>query len=179
MNREELTALVRCHQAEIYRYLRYLGAVDAATAEDLVQETFLAALRSESPPPASEERRRAAWLRGIARNLFLAHCRKQRANPVRVDSSTLEQAEHLWATEFPRSNSIVDYQQALRQCLDKLADKPKQLLTMRYTQEKSRAEMARLLHMSENGIKSALQRVRAMLADCIQRHLRTETASSP
>ena len=36
----DLERLVREHQAELWRYLRYLGS-DAARAEDLVQETFL------------------------------------------------------------------------------------------------------------------------------------------
>ena len=36
-------ALIESHQAELWRYLRYLGC-DAAEAEDLTQETFLAAL---------------------------------------------------------------------------------------------------------------------------------------
>ena len=71
MSRDELEALVLAHQAELYRYVRYLGAGDPNAAEDLVQETFLAAFKSQNAPAASESARHAAWLRGIARNLFL------------------------------------------------------------------------------------------------------------
>lgn len=175
MNRDDLETLVRSHQAELYRYVRFLGVNDRAVAEDLVQDTFLAAFRSQDPPPLEGVRRRAAWLRGIARNLFLAHCRRQRNNPVHIDSLYLERAEAFWAAEFLQEDGP-DYLQALKRCLESLADKPRRLLEMRYTQRVSRSEMARLLRMSEDGIKSALQRIRALLADCIKRQLEAEKA---
>ena len=174
MTRDELDTLVRTHQAEIYRYVRYLGAMERATAEDLVQETFLAAFRSPNPPPVHEVRRQSGWLRGIARNLFLAHCRKSRNSPVRTDSASLERAENVWCTEFLRASDGFDYVEALRRCLGTLGQKQRRFLDLRYTQKKSRVEMAQLLRMTEDGIKSALQRIRGMLLDCIQR--RTETA---
>jgi RNA polymerase sigma-70 factor (ECF subfamily) len=173
MTRDELETLVRTHQAELFRYVRYLGAGDCAAAEDLVQETFLAAFQSPNPPPAGDDRRQSAWLRGIARNLFLAYCRRQRISPVRADSATLEKAEALWATEFLRKGDGFDYVEALRQCLGHLGQRQRQVLDMRYAQKKSRVEMAQLLRMSQDGIKTALQRIRAMLMDCIQRRLET------
>ena len=39
--RLDLAELVREHQADVWRYLRYLGA-DGHDADDLTQETFLA-----------------------------------------------------------------------------------------------------------------------------------------
>ena len=42
MDRKVLESLVRIHQAKLYRYLRYLDA-DRQTAEDLLQDVFLAA----------------------------------------------------------------------------------------------------------------------------------------
>jgi RNA polymerase sigma-70 factor (ECF subfamily) len=174
MNRSELETLVRSHQAEIYRYLRYLGASDASVAEDLVQDTFLAAFRSPVLPTLTEQRQRSAWLRGVARNLFLAHCRRSQRSPVRADSAVLEQAESLWESEFLRGGDGFDYLEALRHCLTQLGDKQRRLLDLRYARKKSRAEMARLLQMTEDGIKSALQRLRAALGECIHRRQQAE-----
>lgn len=171
MTRNELEDLVRTQQAALYRYVRYLGASDAATAEDLVQETFLAACRSPNGPTATDAQGQAAWLRGIARNLFLAHCRRKRSSPVQVDSAALERAEAFWSEEFLRADEGEDYLDALRRCLETLSEKPRRLLELRYTQNRSRSEMARLLGLSEDGVKSSLQRVRNLLADCIRRRL--------
>lgn len=174
MNRDELEALVRIHQAELYRYLRYLGASDRARAEDLVQETFLAAFRSPGPRDA-DERVQAAWLRGIARNLFFAHCRRSRREHS-LDQAALDQAEAVWANEFLSAGNGFDYLEALRKCLTRLNARQRRFLDLRYAESKSRAEMAAALDMSEDGIKTGLQRIRALLSDCIQQRLRTEQA---
>jgi len=174
MNCAELESLVRIHQAQVYRYARYLGC-DPALAEDVVQETFLAAFRSKNTPEP-EVAAQAAWLRGIARNMFLRQCRRSRTSPVRVDSSLLEQAESAWAAEFIRGGDGFDYVEALRQCLGELAPPQRLVLEQRYAQKKSRTEMARRAGMAENGVKSLLRRIRAVLADCIRRRLRMEQA---
>ena len=64
----DLAALMREHQAGVWRFLRALGA-ETHLADDLTQETFLALYRSEF-----EQRSRGqtvAWLRIVAKNLFL------------------------------------------------------------------------------------------------------------
>ncbi len=148
--------------------------LDTTLAEDLTQETFLAAFRNNIRCPA-DERGQAAWLRGIARNLFLAHCRRTKNSPIRIDSQLLEQAENLWKEEFLRDGDGFDYVEALRACMKRLSDRQRQLIELRYAKKTSRPDMARLLQMTEDGVKSALQRVRAALADCIQTRLRLES----
>jgi len=179
MTNEVLEALVRTHEAELYRYVRYMGSIGASVAEDLVQETFLAAYRSTSPPASSEPRLMAAWLRGIARNLFLGHCRKVRNSPIRADSASLERAEATWAGEFLREGDGFDYVEALRGCLAKVASKQKRMLDLYYSEGKSRAELASLCAMSEDGVKSLMRRTRAALAECIRKRVsRTEAAAA-
>jgi len=171
MTREELVTLVRIHQAELYRYMRYLGAESPAAAEDLVQETLLAACRSADLATARDERGQAAWLRGIARNLFLEHCRRARSDPVKADSASVEAAEATWVGEFLRQDDGFDYVEALRHCLGKLDDRNRRVLEMHYGEGKSRPELAAFCTMTEDGIKSLLRRLRAILAECVKRRL--------
>jgi len=175
MERDDLEALVRIHQSEVYRYLRYLGA-DAGTAEDLVQDTFLAAFRSENAPPSDDDRRSAAWLRGIARNLFLRHCRRRKRAPRRFSPEALEQAEAVWDRDFLRGGDGFDYVEALRRCLERLPDGERRAVHLQYADRRARGEIAALLHMTENGVKSLLRRIRARLAECVHRRLRLEAA---
>jgi len=164
--------LVKQHQQSVYRYLRYLGA-GASTAEDLTQETFLAAFRNSSPPDMTNLRLRAGWLRGISRNLLLAYFRRQRSDPVRIDSDYLQQAEDVWSASFGGGRGESDYVEALRLCVGSLPEQERRALEMRYTERRSRAEMARLRRMSEDGIKSLMRRIRSRLADCVRRRLQT------
>jgi len=180
IDRHELAALVKAHQAELFRYMRYLGA-DRAAAEDLVQETFLAAFRSDAVPFRSDavpetddDRTLARWLRGVARNLFLQHCRRSRRTPVTVDAAALEQAETTWRGVFLRGGDGFDTVEALRRCLEGLSADQRRALDLRYAERRSRADMALVLAMTENGVKSLLRRLRARLAECVERRLRME-----
>ena len=71
----ELSDLVQAHQAGIWRYLRFLGC-EAAQADDLTQETFLA-LHARPPADRSAEAT-SAYIRTVARNLFLMSLRRSR-----------------------------------------------------------------------------------------------------
>src|SRR5262245_36527973 len=71
---KDFSALVLHHQAGVWRYVRFLGA-DAAEADDLTQETFLALARAEFVE--HDERQTAGYLRVVARNQLLALRRKQ------------------------------------------------------------------------------------------------------
>ena len=173
MDRATLTEWIRAHQAELYRYLRYLGASNDV-AEDLVQETFLAALDSPSPPLREPAQAVAAWLRGIGRNLFLTHCRQRKRIPVTVSSRLVDEAEDHWASEFLREGDGFDYVEALRRCVAALNGRKRRALELRYTLNQSRVEMAQSLRMTPNGVRSLLQRVRSALADCVRRRLAAE-----
>ena len=173
MTHTQLETLIRTHQAMIYRYLRYMGAA-SDVAEDVAQETFLAAYKSSSTPIedlAAEGGRCAAWLRGVARNQLLMYFRKARTNPLSADPSTLEQAldkaDEIWAGELLRSGDGFDYVEALQTCLARLQGTQRKVLDMFYAEEFSRAQIAEALNMSEDGIKSLLRRVRAGLRECV------------
>jgi len=174
MTRDELDTLVRMHQAEIYRYVRYLGAESTGVAEDLVQEAFLAAFRSSTLDTPRDEKKQSAWLRGIARNLFLMHCRRARTNPVLANSDALEHAEQVWTKDFLREGDGFDTIEALQKCLGTLGEKQRRMLDLHYAQNKSREEMAGLFDMSEDGIKSVMRRLRAALAQCIRRRMESQ-----
>ncbi len=177
MDRQAFEALIRTHQAELYRYVRYLGAA-AHEAEDLVQETFLAALDSPRVGQLVEASARAAYLRGIARNVFLLACRRRRANPVRLSQEAAEAAEAFWQSEFLRGGDGFDYVEALRACLATLSERDREFLRMHYAERRGRAEMARVLEMTVEGVKTLARRLRARLAECIRRRLRRAEAAT-
>jgi RNA polymerase sigma-70 factor (ECF subfamily) len=177
MTHEQLDSLIRTHQAMVFRYLRYMGAA-ADVAEDVAQETFLAAYKSPNIPledATNESGRCAAWLRGVARNQLLMYFRKARSNPLSSDPTLLEQAlnkaDEVWSTELLRSGEGFEYVEALQACLGRLQGTQRKVLDMFYAEEFSRAQIAESLQMSEDGIKSLLRRVRAALRQCVQSRL--------
>jgi RNA polymerase sigma-70 factor, ECF subfamily len=178
LDRDELAGFVKTHQAGVYRFLRYLGA-DRAAAEDLLQETFLTAVRHCQSEGMAEIREPAAWVRGVARNLFLARCRRQKVNPVVVNSEWAQRAEDLWQSEFLRDGDGSDYLEALRRCLAALPSEDRGRVDMQYTRGLSRSQMALATGMTEDGVKAALRRIRARLADCVGRRLNLAPGDHP
>lgn len=170
MDRQEQIAFIRAQQTPLYRYLRYLGA-DHGSAEDLSQEAFLAVLRQCQNGQAGRIADRASYLRGVARNLLLERLRKNRNSPVAIDSEAVARADAYYQSVFLRKDEGGDYLEALRQCLTCLPDEDLRLIRLQYSEGRSRAQMAQLAGLSEDGIKSAMRRIRARLAECIERRL--------
>ena len=170
MNNEQLVSLVHQHQAGIYRYLRYLGA-SRELAEDLGQETFVVAFDKGGQVTGGQGAVPVAWLRSVARNLFLVHCRRQRNSPVRIDSETLDHAEAAWAVEFASGGDGGEHLAALRHCLEHLPPKQRLIVDLQYAQKKSRAEIAAMHGMTEDGVKTLMRRLRASLAQCVRGQL--------
>ena len=106
----ELADLVREYQADLWRYLRYLGC-EASEADDLVQETFLALVRK--PPELRCREAMPGYLRTTARNQLLM-LRRHRGRE--LATADLELAENVWAEATGPQHSS-HWLDALRDCL--------------------------------------------------------------
>ena len=164
--------VIRTHQTEIWRYLRYLGA-QAELAEDLLQETFLVWLDSKDTDEDVKSMtpgRLRAWLRGVARNLYLKGLRKARRLPVLDIESPAGQAavEQVWLRGAGEDGGEI-YLSALEHCLQKLDERERQALHARYGESASREHIGASLGLGDSGVKSLLRRARARLRYCIQK----------
>src|SRR5262245_14596981 len=132
----DLAGLVREHQADVWRYLRFLGAA-AADAEDLVQETFLGAARS--PFEVRSRAETSSYLRTAARNHLLMLRRTQGRQ---ISTVELEAAESAWAEAMPGGNSS-ELLDALEACCQELAGRAQNAINRFYRDGHGREEIAR------------------------------------
>ena len=135
---------------------------EAALAEDLTQETFLAVLQKpfQDINPAAT----SAYLRKTALNLLISHHR--RAGKV-IAVKDVEELDRTWTSWAGSDNgeALVD---ALRDCLKGISDRAREALAMRFRDDSSRAEIAAFLEISEHGAKNLMQRAKQQLRDCIE-----------
>jgi RNA polymerase sigma factor (sigma-70 family) len=119
-------------------------------AEDLTQETFLAVIRAaERYQPRALVR---TYLYGIAMNLLAAERRKRfRDSP-----------QGAIAPE-PATNDAADAVLWIRQALDKLDDLEREILMLREYEQLSYAEIAELIKLPLNTVRSRLFRARIAL----------------
>ena len=153
------------HQLGVWRYLRAIGC-DAAMADDLTQDTFFAVLRK--PFDFVSDAASAGYLRRVAYHLLITA--KRRANRVVVTSSmdTFEIDWGRWAG-FDNGDNAMD---ALRECFDRLSERARLALKMRFSGEASREEIATALGITEHGAKNLMQRAKLQLRDCVEGKLK-------
>jgi RNA polymerase sigma-70 factor (ECF subfamily) len=144
-----------------WRYLRALGA-SRVEADDLAQETMLVACRIELP---DGHERRAAFLRGIARNLWL---RSRRWWQRRRECEIATAVDQLWVDTAARDagDELVD---RLQHCLDELQPRARQALELHYRDGLDWRSVATRIGMKPNGTKTLAQRARQALRTCIDR----------
>ena len=160
----DLGALVRRHQLGLWRYARALG-VPAAEAEDLLQDTFLVAMRK-----LSEDRGDAAvatFLRQTCKHLWL----RRRRDAGRREQLLLEHADSAWVRDCGADDGE-RWRDALRACVGELDGRAREAVERFYGDGLAREDVAARLGMKETGVKTLLQRVRALLRECIERRLR-------
>jgi RNA polymerase sigma-70 factor (ECF subfamily) len=161
----DLASLVQRHQAGVWRYVRFLGAL-AAEADDLTQETFFALARAQFVE--RDEWQTAGYLRVVARNQLLALRRRQNRE---VNTVELEAADTVWAAAAGTDGNLTSYLDALRSCLDELEGRPRQAVDLHYRDQASREAIASQLGMQPDGVKTLLRRTREILRECVERKI--------
>ena len=158
--------LLQTHLRTVWRFVRMLGC-DPDAADDLTQETFVVALQKGLGDRAPHEV--AAFLRRTARHLWLRE--HERTN--RRARLLAAAAETVFRPAAGDDDSRTGDQRvhALRACIRELGDRSRQLIRWFYGEGQSRAEIAARLGLQENGVKTALQRTRATLRECLGRKI--------
>lgn len=164
MGREAVEALIRAHQGAVRGYLAFLGC-PADRLDDLVQDAFLSVLTSSFEERS--ESQTGAYLRKVARHLFLKLMERERRQLPLVE---LQSAEQAWG-DFERDDGGRGYIAALKECLGAVRGRPEEVLRLRYAQSLQLSSIADRLALTRSGVKSILVRTRRKLRDCIERRL--------
>lgn len=161
-DRDAFGTLVARHQASVYRFAR--GVVAApADAEDVLQQTFLAAWRAAGRFRGESSVR--TWLFTIARNAASTlRARAARLPDVETPLDELGLAAG-WGSDDPETTAMAaERHAALQTAFQTLAPADREVLTLRDLEELSGEDTAVLLGLSLPAMKSRLHRARLTLA---------------
>jgi RNA polymerase sigma-70 factor (ECF subfamily) len=127
---------------------------DAARAEDVTQDVFIKLWRAL--PIYDGRASVGTWLYTIARNTCLSAIRAEgyRRTTALDDVHALE----------PSVSSTTPLAISVGQCLSRLPDVQRQVVTLFYLQERSVSDVAAMLDLPEGTVKSHLHRARRALA---------------
>jgi RNA polymerase sigma-70 factor (ECF subfamily) len=161
-DRLAMQVLFARHHVRVYRFvLRFVG--DPAAAEDLISEVFLDVWRQ-----AGRFEGRSAvstWLLAIARFKALSALRK------RPDEELDDEAAA--AIEDPADDPEVvaqkkDKSEVLRKCLTALSPEHREIIDLVYYHEKSVEEVAEIVGIPENTVKTRMFYARKKLAELLR-----------
>jgi len=160
-DRLAMQVLFARHHVRVYRFvLRLVG--NPTTAEDLISEVFLDVWRQ-----ADRFEGRSAvstWLLAIARFKALSALRKKPDEE--LDEETAESIED--TSDSPEAAlAKKDKSVVLRQCLQKLSPEHKEIIDLVYYHEKSVEEVAEIVGIPENTVKTRMFYARKKLAELL------------
>jgi RNA polymerase sigma-70 factor, ECF subfamily len=172
------------HGDALYRFA-LVRVRDANAAEDLVQETFLAALQGARRESGEAAERR--WMIGIIKHKIVDHFRRMAREPLREDHpADLPAADgdfiadghwnpegaaiHGWPDKPDELLERKQFWDTLAVCLDKLPPRTAQVFTLREMDEMDTDEICRLLCLTHTNLGVMLYRARKQLRNCLSVH---------
>ena len=159
-DREAFGRIVGRYQSLICA-LAYSRTGNLASSQDLAQETFVTAWRRLAD--VREPARLKSWLCGIVRNLAAnaARAERRRGGPPEGLDAVAEQASRV---DDPETQAVTREEESLLwRALAGVPEQFREPLVLFYREERSVAEVAALLDLSEDAVKQRLSRGRAML----------------
>jgi RNA polymerase sigma-70 factor (ECF subfamily) len=157
MNEAQFEAFYRKTARSLWSYI-YRMTGDPATADDLLQKTFLGFLRANPTFESDEHARRYAFR--AATNLALDHFREAKRDRLRLDSLT------------PRTASIVDRGELrldLSRLFGELKPRERALLWLAHVEEAGHDEIGEALGVKSGSVRVFLFRARKRLAELLSK----------
>lgn len=158
----------------LYNFARWLTQ-NQSDAEDLVQETYLKALRGYKLfKPGTNFR---AWIFQILRNTFLGSCSKLERRMTLV----LDSEEDLPATSVTPESLVIGHCDidALRGAIEQLPVILREIILLCDIEEASYREIADILSIPIGTVMSRLARARKMLRESLRSNSRCTTMERP
>src|SRR5688572_10348764 len=133
---------------------------DRAAAEDLAQEVFVKLW--QALPRYDGRAKLSTWIYAITRNAAVSALRARRQPLSISDAAVLAEAEGVAAQPAAGPADA-----GLRRLVEALSEKQRQAVTLFYLDERSVEEVAEMMGMPANTVKTHLHRARARLATAL------------
>ncbi|MBI1374320.1 MAG: sigma-70 family RNA polymerase sigma factor [Phycisphaera sp.] len=162
---EEFIPLFTGHEARVHAYILAL-LPNWADAEEVLQETNAVLWRKFDEFESGGNY--FAWACRIARYEVMNFRRKRQREPLRFSNEFVDAV----ADEAVEMAAEMDAQQkALSGCIDKLAERDRDLVRRRYTEGATTKAVAAQVGRSAEGVYKAMARIRAALLRCVEHSL--------
>lgn len=160
--KESISQLIERHRARVYDYI-YMMVKDRELAEDILQETFIKAVKVIDSGRYKDSGKFLSWVMRIAHNQVIDHFRAEKQNKSINESAA---GYDIIASQRLTEGSIEDrlvgeqIEADLRRLVEELPDEQREVVRLRYWDGLSFKEIA---EQTEVSINTALGRMRYAL----------------
>lgn len=184
----QIRECVENYSGELFNWALYKTS-SRETAEDLVQETFIAAIQAWDK--FNHESSPKTWLYAILNNKIRDHFRKEVRTIVVTESrlfSETEQGSFLdlffdkngtwkkemkpqrWNMEDQHLLDNIPFRKVLHNCLNKLPAQWNSVINLKYLEEKKGRDICKEMHISPSNLWQILYRARLQLRACLEKN---------
>lgn len=157
--------LVEHYQQDIINF-HYRMVGNRFDAENLAQETFIKAFKKISS--LKDAKKVKSWFYAIARNVVMDFFRKSRNGAILMENGVLQNYLHAPETDYQATAESLEMCRELEKVIARLDPQDRILIKLLYYEGFSYSEVAQLLSMNKNTVKSRLYRARKFLLEAIR-----------
>lgn len=169
---EAIVSLLTAHQQRLMVFVRSM-VPHRADADEVLQNVNLFIWRNANDyTPGTDF---LAWAFRIAHFEVLTYRKRQARERARLCDAVVDQLAEQAQALLPTSNKRQD---ALEKCLERLPEKDRHLVSLRYEPDATTQSVATRTGRSPKAIYEALTRIRTRLLECIDRTLAAEERAS-
>ncbi len=174
VSKPDFQQLVEEYYDRLFRSARYM-CNDETEAEDLVQETFLAA--ADSLKRFKGRSSPYTWLYGIMLNKLRRHIRRKKRRPMPLyridDSERTRSAEDVLASDAPQPEETVELHETVeqvREVMDELPPDHRSVIALRFVEGLSYQEISETLECPLGTVKSRIHYALQKMAEKLKEH---------
>jgi RNA polymerase sigma-70 factor (ECF subfamily) len=171
-DREALEELIRGLHRHLFTFLHLLG-IPSKDIEEVAQEVVIQMHRSIGR--YSGDQAYLPWLRSIARHVTANYWRTHRAEERKMKAFQRYLGSKLETDSQAARHLEIDSSQ-LEECLGKLQEKHREMLTLRYQHGFDSTRIAGAMGLQAPAVRQSLSRIRDILKSCVEGVLRVSGA---
>lgn len=169
LNQAVYLYLMRRYEQKLLRYIQRLSNMALADAEDILQEVFIKVFQNLND--FDRNLKFSSWIYRITHNEVVSHFRKLKSRggePMALDEE--HAAWHNLCTEFGIDDQLdqADRRKNIEQVLDQLDHKYREVLFLRFMEDKSYEEIADILKKPMGTVATLINRAKQQFKKIFQ-----------
>lgn len=167
---DKFSLIISRYQDKLARYVRRLGAKSTEDVEDILQDIFLKIYLNLND--FNQDLKFSSWIYRIAHNQVISHFRKRQARPEAHSLPIDGEGLHLLADDIALDRLSDEHlrQAAITAALDKIDPRHREILVLKFFEDKSYQEISDILKKPLGTVASLLNRAKKALHSALPAH---------